>query len=134
MYLLISAVTFLVILLALIDIITRPDDQVKYLPKLFWVVLVILLPFLGSILWVTVGREWGGSGESVSFGDRRRWDRTATESAATSTRTALSPAPQRALSTEEQLAALEREAEFYEKQARIRRLEADLDGKRSSES
>lgn len=132
MYLLISAVTFLVILLALIDIITRPDDQVKYLPKLFWVVLVILLPFLGSILWVTVGREWGGSVESLSFGDPRRRERTVVEP--TRMRTAPSPAPQRALSTEEQLAALEREAEFYEKQARIRRLEAEVDGKRSTEA
>jgi hypothetical protein len=132
MYLLISAVTFVVLLAALIDIITRTDDQVKHLPKLFWVVLVILLPFLGSILWFTVGREWGGSGENVSFGDRRRWDRSA-EAAPVRTMTAPT-APQRALSTEEQLAALDREAEYYEKQARIRRLEADLENKRQTES
>lgn len=135
MYLLISAVTFLVLLAALIDIITRTDDQVKHLPKLFWVVLVILLPFLGSVLWFTVGREWGGSGENVSFGDRRRWDRSAE---ATSTRTMSAPVapvtPRRPLTTEEQLAALDREAEYYEKQARIRRLEADLDSKRQTES
>lgn len=133
MYLLISAVTFLVLLAALIDIITRPDDQVKHLPKLFWVVLVILLPFLGSILWFTVGREWGGSGESTSFGDPRRWDRSAAP---------VKPLPMRVqrpssmseLSTEEQLAALEREAEYYEKQERIRRLEAEVNDKRRSES
>ena len=135
MYLLISAVTFLVLLAALIDIITRTDDQVKHLPKLFWVVLVILLPFLGSILWFTVGREWGGSGENVSFGDRRRWDRSA-EAAPVRTRTApvTTASSHRELSTEEQLAALDREAEYYEKQARIRRLEADLKDKRQSES
>ncbi|PSL39286.1 phospholipase D-like protein [Labedella gwakjiensis] len=128
MYLLISAVTFLVLLAALIDIITRTDDQVKHLPKLFWIVLVILLPFLGSILWFTVGREWGDARESVSFGDPRRWDRS------TAPTEAAPPARmQRELSTEEQLAALDREAEYYEKQARIRRLEADLDSKRQSE-
>lgn len=129
MYLLISAVTFLVLLAALIDIITRTDDQVKHLPKLFWVVLVILLPFLGSILWFTVGREWGGGSESMSFGDPRRWDRSTAP-----TESAPPARMQRQLSTEEQLAALDREAEYYEKQARIRRLEADLDNKRQSEA
>lgn len=128
MYLLISAVTFLVLLAALIDIITRTDDQVKHLPKLFWIVLVILLPFLGSILWFTVGREWGDARESVSFGDPRRWDRPAAPA-----ESAPPMRMQRELSTEEQLAALDREAEYYEKQARIRRLEADLDSKRQSE-
>ena len=131
MYILISAVTFLVLLAALIDIITRPEDQVKHLPKLFWVVLVILLPFLGSILWFTVGREWGDGTENVSFGDRRRWDR----SQAAPTPAPVRPSPtHRELSTEEQLAALEREAEFYEKQARIRRLESELDGKRTTDA
>jgi hypothetical protein len=125
MYLLISAVMFFVVLGALIDIITRPDDQVRYLPKLVWVFLVILLPVIGSIIWFTVGRDWGPQTKNVSFGDRRRWDRSAT------TATPSAPVrPQRQLSTEEQLAALEREAEFYEKQARIKRLESQLDDKR----
>jgi hypothetical protein len=129
MYLLISAVTFLVLFAALIDIITRPEGQVKHLPKLFWVVLVILLPFIGSILWFTVGREWdGGEGSRIAGPRRRDVGRPAAE------RQPTRAAPQRALSTEEQLAALEREAEFYEKQARIRRLEAELDGKRQSEA
>jgi hypothetical protein len=125
MYLLLSAVGFLVLLGALIDIITRPDDQVRYLPKLMWVFLVILLPLIGSIIWFTVGRDWGAQQENVSFGDRRRWDR--------SPAAAEPPAPvriQRPLSTEEQLAALDREAEFYEKQARIKRLESELGDKR----
>lgn len=127
MYLLISAVGFLVLLGALIDIITRPEDQVRYLPKLVWVFLVILLPLVGSIIWFTVGREWGAATENVSFGDRRRWDRSTPAPEPTA------PArPQRPLSTEEQLAALEREAEFYEKQARIKRLESELGDKRST--
>ena len=116
MYVLLSAVTFLVLLAALIDIITRTDDQVKHLPKLFWIVLVILLPFLGSILWFTVGREWNGGGQSMSFGDPRRWDRSA-DPAQSSPVPTYSRAPQRALTTEEQLAELDREAAFYEKQA-----------------
>ncbi|RWZ61557.1 PLDc_N domain-containing protein [Labedella populi] len=129
MYLLLSAVGFLVLLGALIDIITRPDDQVRYLPKLVWVFLVILLPLVGSIIWFTVGREWGAATENVSFGDRRRWDRTAPAPAPP----AAPARPQRVLSTEEQLAALEREAEFYEKQARIKRLESQLDDKRATD-
>lgn len=57
--------SFLVIALmigALIDLITRDQSQVKHLPKMAWIVIVILLPLIGSILWFAIGREYGGAG------------------------------------------------------------------------
>ncbi len=42
---------------ALVDCIQTPDDQVKHLPKIFWVVLVILIPWIGPIAWLITGRE-----------------------------------------------------------------------------
>jgi hypothetical protein len=40
---------------ALVDIITRDSSQVRHLPKVTWVFIVILLPMLGTILWFALG-------------------------------------------------------------------------------
>ena len=61
------AVLFSILMLALligalVDIITRRDDQVKYLPKAFWIILVILIPLAGSLIWFLVGREYDREG------------------------------------------------------------------------
>ncbi len=50
---------------ALIDIITRDSSLVRFLPKMAWIILVILLPLIGSILWFAIGREYGDSGISM---------------------------------------------------------------------
>jgi hypothetical protein len=97
---------------ALIDAITRRDDQVKHLPKLMWILFIVILPLIGSILWFTLGREWNAPRAAVSFGDPRRWSKDA----------APAPAPVRTdtRSTAEQLADLEREIEIAELEERIR--------------
>ena len=43
--------------LALIDIIMRDDWQVKHLPKFGWILLVIVLPAIGTVLWFLLGRS-----------------------------------------------------------------------------
>lgn len=116
MFVLISAVTFLAFIIALIDIITRDEWQVRHLPKMVWIIIVILLPLVGSIIWFAVGREYGTqNGGGVSFAPRRA---------------AAAPAPQqqhqRSLTTEEQLAELDREIEFYEKKARLQKIQQQL--------
>jgi len=115
-------VPIIVLVVALADIITRDDSQVKHLPKLVWVFLVVIIPLVGAILWFTVGRQWNRPADLGSFGDRRRWDREAPAAAP--------PRPTRQLSTEEQLRALDAEIEFHENQARIRRLDAELEARR----
>lgn len=97
---LISLVTLAIMIFALVDIITRRDDQVKYLHKMVWIIIVILLPLIGSILWFALGREYDGGGIPLS-----RRPRTATAAAPAWT----PPADTR--TTEQQLADLEREIE-----------------------
>lgn len=43
---------------ALVDIILRDSSQVKHLPKITWIFIVILLPLIGGVLWFALGREY----------------------------------------------------------------------------
>ncbi|WP_223171545.1 PLD nuclease N-terminal domain-containing protein [Microbacterium sp. NIBRBAC000506063] len=70
MHIVLSLLTIALMVFALIDIITRRDDQVKYLPKMVWLILVILLPFIGSVLWFAIGREYEGQGSAFPAGRR----------------------------------------------------------------
>ncbi|MBD8704868.1 PLDc N-terminal domain-containing protein [Frigoribacterium sp. CFBP9039] len=129
MYVLVSGLMFALVLIALVDIVTRQDGQVQHLPKLVWVLLVVFLPLIGSILWFAVGRERSAPSEHVSFGDPRRRERLGFGGQRTQTVTTTS----RPLSTEEQLAALDREIEFHEQQARLRALEIEVEKRRDGD-
>lgn len=54
----------------IIDVITTPEPKVRHLPKVVWVLIVILLIDIGSIAWLTIGRTWGANG-AAGDGDRR---------------------------------------------------------------
>lgn len=99
--------TILVIALmigALVDLIRRDDSQVKFLPKIVWIIVVILLPLIGSILWFGLGREYGDSG--ITIPRMRRAPRTAPAQ--------TPPAPPRdTRTTEQQIADLDREIEEW---------------------
>ena len=47
-------------LFCLIDVLTTDEAQVRNLPKLAWVVIVLLLFDLGSLAWLIAGRPWQG--------------------------------------------------------------------------
>jgi len=87
---------------------------------MMWVFLVVLLPLIGSIVWFVAGREYTAPVSLGSFGDPRR-------SAAVP-----SSAQRRPMTTEEELAALDAEIAFHEKQDRIARLEAEVVERRKS--
>jgi hypothetical protein len=38
------------------DVVTTPDAIARHLPKLVWLMIVILLPDVGSLLWLGLGR------------------------------------------------------------------------------
>ena len=124
MGLLLSFIPIALIVFALVDLIRSDDYEVRYLPKMGWVLVIVFLPLIGSIVWLVVGKDRSGatSSEHVSFGDPRRYE---VEAAASSSRE---------MSTEEELAAIDREIEFHENEARIRRLEAQLQAKRQANS
>ena len=54
----------------IIDVITTPDGAVRNLPKLLWLVIVVLLPEVGSIAWLVAGRPWGPSADLQYKGNR----------------------------------------------------------------
>ena len=128
MYLVISVVTFLLLIGALVDIITRDDSQVKHMPKIVWVLLVVFLPLIGSLLWFLIGREYNRpSPRGPLLPVRVKASRQDTPGQS------VGRPANRPLSTEEQLAALEREIEFHEKQQRIERLQREVEDRRLSE-
>jgi hypothetical protein len=46
---------------ALVDCITTDADRCRNLPKVAWVLIVVLVPLLGSLLWFGFGRPAGGA-------------------------------------------------------------------------
>ncbi len=45
------------LIIALVDLIRR--EQVKYFPKWIWVVIILILNFIGPIAYLILGREEG---------------------------------------------------------------------------
>ncbi|AQX81638.1 hypothetical protein BWO91_18210 [Plantibacter flavus] len=122
-----SLLLIVLTIIALIDVVGQPEPVVRNLPKIVWVLLIVFIPLIGVGLWFLLGKDWSNS--RIRFPERR--PRSASRSsgswgpAASSSR---SPSqPDRAVSsTEEQLAALEREIQAAEDAERIRKLEAEL--------
>lgn len=130
----ISVVIFLAMLAALFDVISRDDSQIKGLPKLIWLLLIVFIPLAGSILWFAAGREPKDPGyrprahPSQRLGSRQTHLDPAVEPR---------PAPADAIdsrSTEEQLAALEREIAEQKELDHIRQLETEIEKRRKGES
>ncbi len=117
---LLALLTLTVMVVALIDAITRRDDQIKHLPKFMWVVFIVLLPLIGSILWFTIGREYTERRAPMSFGDPRRWQKQQSEPEP-------GPAPRRhdTRTTEQQIADLEREMHLADLEEQVRRRRAE---------
>jgi len=68
-------------LFALVDCLARDEDEIRALPKVLWVLVILLFPLLGSVVWFIAGRPHGaalpgaglGSG-SGSAPDERRFN------------------------------------------------------------
>jgi len=43
-------------ILALIDCLSSESDEIRALPKVVWVFIILLFPLLGSIVWFLAGR------------------------------------------------------------------------------
>ncbi len=43
-------------LYCLFDAITTPEEDVRNLPKVLWVLIIVLLPDAGGLLWLLLGR------------------------------------------------------------------------------
>ncbi|MDH6182010.1 hypothetical protein M2152_002192 [Microbacteriaceae bacterium SG_E_30_P1] len=49
---------------AIVDLVVIDRSRVRAFPKLFWVVIIVAVPFIGALLWFTVGRDWGRKREN----------------------------------------------------------------------
>ena len=71
----VSVLLFAFVLYCLLDVALSSPDAVRNLPKLMWVVLVILLPPIGGIVWLLAGRPVGrtapGGGGATDPSSRR---------------------------------------------------------------
>lgn len=114
MSVILPVLTLVLVVGALIDIIVRDEARVKHLPKIVWVLLVVLLPVIGAIVWFAVGRDWSRPADLGGFGDPRRRERPA------------APAPAGPSQTELELARLDEEIARAEREDRLRRLEQQV--------
>jgi hypothetical protein len=116
MQLVISLAFLALTIFVLVDIITSEEWRIRNLPKFAWVIIVILLPLIGSILWFVAGKSYDQPVETLSFGDPRRRELP----------------EQVSVDDEDVDAAIEREIAFHENAARIRRLEAEIRARREA--
>jgi hypothetical protein len=106
---------------ALIDIITRDGSQVKYLPKMVWLIIVILLPLIGGLLWFGLGRDYGDGGIPIP---RMRRAARAPRPAPVDV---LPAPPVDSRTTEQQIADLDREIEEWRLRQEIEQRKSDTD-------
>lgn len=43
-------------LFSLFDVVTTPEDEVRNVPKPLWILVVVLIPLLGGLVWMARGR------------------------------------------------------------------------------
>ncbi len=48
--------TFALWVYCLVNVITTDDSRIRNLPKIVWLLLVVFLPFIGSLAWLIAGR------------------------------------------------------------------------------
>jgi hypothetical protein len=59
--LLVGIATFCLWVYCLVGVITSPEGAIRNLPKIAWLLIVLLFPFVGSIAWLVAGQPSSGS-------------------------------------------------------------------------
>jgi len=57
---------------AVLDVLRSRDEEISVLGRTAWVVISVVLPVLGPVLWITVGRQRAGGGGGGGGGTRPR--------------------------------------------------------------
>ena len=66
-YAVLGMVELVLLVYCVLSVITTPDSQVQHLPKLLWLVIVVLLPLAGGIAWLLAGRAKGPQQGSMPY-------------------------------------------------------------------
>jgi len=62
------AIELALVVFCLIDCVQSDEHRIRNLPKWVWIVLIILLPIVGCVVWLVAGRPTRGSaGREVSW-------------------------------------------------------------------
>ncbi|GAA1159173.1 PLD nuclease N-terminal domain-containing protein [Nocardioides aquiterrae] len=64
---LLGVVAFALWVFCLVDAIGSPADRIRNLPKVAWVVIVLLFPLVGSIAWLVAGRPDDGAARRAAY-------------------------------------------------------------------
>jgi hypothetical protein len=64
-------IAFGVWVFCIIDVITTPEQTCRNLPKLLWLLIVVLLLDVGAIAWLVAGRPWSVQQQSRGGVPRR---------------------------------------------------------------
>lgn len=62
-----ALIAFAVWVFCIIDVITTPEHACRNLPKLLWLLLVVLLLDVGSIAWLVAGRPWNAQPADLPY-------------------------------------------------------------------
>ncbi|MCX4527400.1 MULTISPECIES: PLD nuclease N-terminal domain-containing protein [unclassified Streptomyces] len=76
-FLLIIALT----IYAFIDCLNTPEEEVKHLPKVIWVIIILLFSIVGPVVWLAAGKKrtiagggfGGGFGGGTGRSRRTQW-------------------------------------------------------------
>lgn len=49
-------IELVIVIFCVIDVIQSPEAEIRNLPKWGWLVLIIILPLIGGVAWLVVGR------------------------------------------------------------------------------
>ncbi|MBJ8345875.1 PLD nuclease N-terminal domain-containing protein [Antrihabitans sp. YC2-6] len=72
-YVLVGLITLALWVYCVVDVITCPEHATRNLPKIAWLIVVLIIPTIGSILWLVAGRPVGGQRMSnTRFGEYDR--------------------------------------------------------------
>jgi len=62
----VAAVAFTIY--ALVDLVVTPAPKVRAFPKPIWIAVIVALPVIGPVLWLTVGKSRNGPQKSGGSG------------------------------------------------------------------
>jgi phospholipase D-like protein len=67
-----GVVAFVLWIFCILDVITTPENAFRNLPKIVWLLIVIMLLDVGSIVWLLAGRNWNAKARSGSMANARQ--------------------------------------------------------------
>ncbi|MCB5169022.1 PLD nuclease N-terminal domain-containing protein [Streptomyces bambusae] len=58
---------------AFIDCLNTPEEEVKHLPKVVWVIIILLFSLVGPVVWLIAGKKRVPAAGGLGSGGRTRW-------------------------------------------------------------